>query len=417
MAHHLLAYYRSISLLVLALMMPIYGQAQQWHVAHPWRASAVIEGRVLEYNSERFLHEFSYQHRNGPAPWEHGLRGTGGSISSKILYFDYRFRQDFSFPDSNLDFMLDLQRSEDFDGSYDRQLVGFRYSLPDTDALPGEGIWQLSLQGDVFADKSQSDIYFGARYVTPRGGWLNAKLVLPDAYLNDKAPDDSTFERAPTSVFLQLKQPFADNGLMVTSLNHTPTTRLNNRTADVLVESEQTRAALHLELPGNLLTWRINAEGEVSRRGSTFAEDTAPRRFRRDMAALTLSATHNHHRYAPTAGVRYMDLREQGWFGLGLDGNGKVDRREPLVFAGIDIPLSDQQVLGPTVYFSYPRVNQRFDNDDWSDTDKQPFIGKISLPWQWQSNAEHGARVTISPSFRLHRVAFGGGNVQVHWPI
>lgn len=175
-------------LALLAVLASTKAHSSTAHIPQPWRSDAVVQGRDEMYNTERFLHELTFRHRQHlPAATDNGIRGTGGSVSSRRLYFDFRYRQDFDFRAGDNGFLLDIQRGEDLDGSYQRQLVGFRKNLGDSTEL-----W---LQGDVFSDKAESDIYLSARQHLPGNSWLHASLILPDYYFNSKTDSPDRFAR------------------------------------------------------------------------------------------------------------------------------------------------------------------------------------------------------------------------------
>lgn len=387
-------------------------EAQNWHSPHPWRADAVLEGRTHDYNNEYFLHAFSYRHLiDHPSPLEEGIRGTAGSLTSDRLYMDFRYRQSFVFDNPDQAFTLDIQRAEDFDGSYDRQLVGFRQTLAKR--------WQLSLQGDVFSDKSLTDIYFGARRLHGEGSWLQLSVVLPNAYFNDKTDSQSELVDEPRTLFAQWHQQHSDRASTTLSVNHTPDATLDDRTRGDRVSSQQTRVALRHRAQQGDWQWQADLNGERTRRQHQLDESIAPRAFRRDMASLTLAVRYWPHRWQPQVGARYFWLDEDGWFGRELNGNGEVSRQEPMLFGGISLPLSDTQRLAPTVYLSRPRVEQNVsaNSQQWRDRDDDEFVGKLSVPWHITVSKQNGAVLSVVPSMRLHRFAFGGGNVQLHWPL
>lgn len=398
-----------VSCLAAALLITD-GEAQNWHSPHPWRADAVVDGRARDYNNEYFLHAFSYRHLiDHPSPLEEGIRGTAGSLTSDRLYMDFRYHQTFSFDNPDQAFTLDIQRAEDFDGSYDRQLVGFRQTLAQR--------WQLSLQGDVFSDKSLTDIYFGARRLHGEGSWLQLSVVLPNAYFNDKTDSQSELVDEPRTLFLQWHQQHNTRASTTLSVNHTPDAVLDDRASGDQVSSRQTRIALRHRAQQGDWQWQADLHGERTRRQHQLDEATGPQAFRRDMASLTLALRYQPHRWQPQVGARYFWLDEDGWFGRELNGSGEVSRREPMLFAGLSLPLSDTQRLAPTVYLSRPRVEQTVNSQQWRDRDDDAFVGKLSVPWHITVSKQNGAVLSIVPSLRLHRFAFGGGNVQLHWPL
>ncbi len=384
--------------------------AQNWHNPHPWRPEAVVEGRGYDYNTEYFVQTFSYRHLiDHPSPVEDGVRGTGGSITSDRLYVDIRYRQTFEFDNHTQAFTMEMQRSEDFDGSYDRQLVGLRQTLAQR--------WQLSLRGDVFSNKSISDVYLGAKRLHGQGSWLQFTWVLPDAYFNDKTDTDNEIIEEPDTLFLQWHQQHTPDHSTTVSLNHSPDSTLADLEQGDRVTSRQSRLALLHRFSGNRWQWKLAIEGEKTRRQHQLLETPTIQPFDRDMASVTVAARWLNHRMQPQLGLRYLWLKEEGWFGRELNSNGRVERKEPLLFASFIHRFSDTQWLEPTVYLSQPWVEQASSNDEWKTRDFEGFVGKLSLPWHIRVSAKTGAVLSIVPAFRLHRMGFGGGNIQFHWPL
>lgn len=395
---------------LLGFLISATASAQNWHSPHPWRSDAVIEGRSHDYGDEYFLHAFSYRHLQAhPSPVEEGIRGSGGSLTSDRLYLDVRYLKSFQFDNPDQAFVLDIQRSEDFDGSYDRQLLGFRQTVAQR--------WQLSLQGDVFNDKSLSDIYFGARRQHGQGSWIQLNWVLPDAYFNDKTDSNSEIISRPQTLFVQWHQLTHAQGSMTLSLNLSPKATLDDRVQGDRVTSEQSRLALRWRHTTPDWQWQTEWQGEHTRRTHRLIERPQAEPFRRDMASMTVSAGYRRHPQQPTLGLRYFWLQEAGWMGRDLNGTARVYRREPMLFGSMTWQLTPDQTLSPTAYLSWPKVQQTANSLRWRNRDDDTFVGKVSLPWQILVSRKHGAILSIVPSLRLHRFAFGGGNLQLHWPL
>ena len=393
---------------VILMLFSSATQAASWHVPHPWRAEAAVQGRSADYGHERFLHLFSYRSLiDLPGPLGEGVRGSGGSLDSDTLYYDFRFARQFVFDNPRQAFTLDIQRSEDYDGSFDRQLVGLQQQVADH--------WTLSLRGDVFADKAGSDIYFGARYGLDGGAWLDLQYVLTDAYFNDKTASDSRYETSPQTLFLQWYQP-RDGGHTLVSANLSPNAELDDREQLARVRGRQHRLAMqHWQTIGNW-QWRLDLTHETTHRRHWLDELTESQAFDREADSATVSVHWPQREHQPHVGVHYLRLKETGWFGRANNASGRVSREEPLVFAGMHWPLKDQQWLTPTVYLSKPRVRQDA-MGDWKRREEDEWIGKLALPWHIRVGQAQQAILTLSPSFRLHRFAFGGGNLQFHWPL
>lgn len=406
---------RRNGLLTLALVLTVNASAvyaHNFHIPQPWRADAVVEGRDETFNDERFLHIYSFRHsQRQPSATELGLRGTGGSVSSRRLYFDSRFRQDFGFNDDQQAFMLDIQRSWDLDGAYDRQLVGFRHQLTERT--------QVSLQGDVFADKSEADVYLGLRRLLNHDGWLQATWILPDTVFNDKTQTDDRIRTEPHSYFLQWHQPWADQRQQTTvSVTLSPKASIDSARSALFVESQGLRGAVTQTLGRGDWSYLFEYAGEYSRRDYLLDEnDGTESDFRRQHHEWTVEARFHGHRYQPAAGVRYLHLTEQGYFGRALDSEGTVRRREPMAFVSGAVALGPRQTLRPALYAGLPKVDQNFDNEDVEDRNSEKFRAKLALPLEIALSQREPVILTLAPTFRLHNLAFGGGNLQLHWPL
>ncbi|MBD3641760.1 MAG: hypothetical protein HUJ18_12270 [Marinobacter sp.] len=399
------------ALLVILVVLPDFGRADTAHLAQPWRAEAVVEGRDEAYDKERFLNELTFRHSQpNPITVSNGIRGTGGSVSSRRLYYDFRFRQDFEFRNDRNGFLLDIQRSEDLDGTYQRQLMGFRQAIADNTE-----VW---LQGDVYSDKSVSDIYFSARHRLTDDSWLHASWILPDAYFNSKTDSPDEFETFPHSYFLQWHRGALDSALGTTvSMTLTPESSFISRQESLQVDSESVRAALsHRQQAAD---WQIELEldGERTRRHYRLFADGEGRTsgFDRDHIQLLAGATWTAHRLTPGFGIAYRDLDEQGFFGRALNEEGRIHRREPTVFGELSLPLSSGVSLRPAVYLGHAHIRQTF--EDKADKDFDGFIGKLALPFEMVLSRQDGAVLTLNPTFYLHESEFGGGNLQLHWPL
>ena len=389
-----------------ALPWPV-AHASSAHIAQPWRAQAVVQGRDEPYDTERFLHELTYDHHSGtPSALENGIRGTGGSVSSDELYYDFRFRQDLGFRNGRTGFLLDIQRSEDLDGTYERQLVGFRQNL-------GEST-ELWLQGDVFPDKAQSDIYFSARHNLSEDSWLHASWILPDTYFNEKTSTSDEFKDQPWTAFVQWHQQAGPAQSTTVSINWSPESAFISRQESLTVTSDQLQAALSQSYSTGGWLFRLHVEGERSRRQYHLQgpDEGGRTEFTRDYLKATASGRLDTHRLKPVLGLAYIHLDEQGFFGRVQDESGKVRRREPVLFGEIALRTSAGTTISPAVYLSHPDIRQSFED---SHKRFRGFTGKLALPVQFRLSDREPATLTLNPTFYLHEAAFGGGNVQLHW--
>lgn len=400
---------KGIAFISILLPQTAAATTQLNHIPQPWRQDAVVQGPSETADVERYLHELTFEHSQpSPSATENGIRGAAGSVGSRRLYLDFRYRQDFGFNDNRQGFLLDVQRSEDFDGSYDRQLVGFRHQL--TDAT------ELWLQGDVFADKSRSDVYFSARHTLDSGAWLHGSWIFPDLYFNDKTRSDNEFVDPAQSLFLQWHQP-GDHALEGTtaSVTYSPPSTFNSREESLLVENESVKAALSHRQRWGQWQFRAALSGEYTRRDYDLAEQADAIATRRDHLRVEAEAVYRNHRLQPGIGLHYFYLREDGYTGRNLDELVDLRRREPTLSSQLRLPLASAVTLRPGIYLSAPDINQFYSESD--DENHQGFTGKLALPFEITLSREESAILTLSPTFYLHKLAFGGGNLQLHWPM
>ncbi len=386
--------------------------ADSGHLPQPWRAEAVTQGRDIDYSLDWFLQTFSYRHiAPHPNIVEDGVRGSGGSITAQRLFYDFRWRKDLAFIEEQYGFIIDVQRSEDFDGAYDRQLVGLR-------ANPLENL-EFWLQGDVFPDKSLSDIYLSSRYRLSKQSWLHFSWIRPDHFFSDKTRTDDQLVKHPQTFFMQWRQLFnySENaGAMLLSLNLSPVSEIDSVSDELRVESESIRGAFRYQLDSDDWSAKVDISGEKTERTYALAEEPDEHRpFDRTFFETTLSMQLLNVPYSPTLGVRYLILKEEGFFGRSSNLSGKLDRKEPLAYIEGTYRLSDTQTLMPALYLGISNRNQLFSDEAWPRRDQEDFIGKLAVPWTIL--VENGSTFTISAAIELPEFGFGGGNIQFHWPM
>ena len=171
-----------------------------------------------------------------------GFEAPGVSVNSKHLFYDMRWRQDLVFSQPKYGFIFDVQRSEDFDGEYSRQLVGFRYDPFNT--------LQLWVQGDVFPDKSISDVYLSARYRMSDEDWLHFSWIKPDLFFNDKTQTNNRLTEQPQTFFFQWRQLFklfGDESSTILSMNYSPHSELDSQDEMLRVKNRSINGAFSFE--------------------------------------------------------------------------------------------------------------------------------------------------------------------------
>lgn len=382
--------------------------ADIWSEPHPFRREALIEGRDFEYDSRSFLNRLSYQPLFAVPADRDGIFGSAGSVTSTELYLDVAVQQTLQFDDERHAVRLNYRRSEDFDGHFDQQRIGYGMDVSD---------FRFGVSGDVRADKAESDVYFEAEWA-PSGDTLwRVNLILPDAYLNQKGESEAEYLTSARSWFVEWRQQWLDWQWRF-AVNTTPTIRLLDAVAEQVAQAEQHRVMLELSV-GEQWRWQLRAEGERTDRQFVLDPDglAEEKTFQRRMHAVTASVQATQWQLTPTFGVYYLRMEENGWTGLArsLTVNDRYD--ELYAFVALNHSLTQRWQWQPTVYVGHSRQYRSAVEDPDRNGGNDRFQGKLSLPFSYLAKAETGAYLSLSPSFYLHRAAFGGGNLQLHWPF
>lgn len=407
-------------LVAMLALLPLLAPADIWTEPAPMRRDVLLEGRSFNYNSESFLHRLSFRQLS-ERPWSDadGLSGTAGSSRSDELYLDMFLQKTLRADDGRNEAFVRMQRSEDFDGRFDRQILGFGHHVGD---------YRLAIAGDVRGDKSATDVQFEAQWQPDDERVARLALILPDAYFNDKTPRDAEYLTRPFSYFahtriggsLQGKPGWGFQGAMT----YSPPARIIDRELGIDASGNRTRAMAEITLPAlGALRPRIRIEGERSSRSFSFTRSDVPEDdfFRRRMHSVRVMATHTAAHLTPSFGLYHLRLHESGWFGDNLAVSGRESRDELIGFIGIRQQLGDRWFWEPTLYAGHSSIIQEQVADtlsgDTINNDDDEWQGKVALPLRYTLDEANGGVLTINPTFRLHRAAFGGGNIQLHWPF
>ncbi len=382
--------------------------ADIWSDPHPFRREALIEGRDFEYDSRSFLNRLSYQPLFAVPAGRDGIFGSAGSVTSTELYLDVAVQQTLRFDEERHAVRLNYRRSEDYDGYFDQQRIGYGMGISD---------FRFGVSGDVRGDKAETDVYFEADWTPSENAFWRVNLILPDAYLNQKGESEAEYLTSARSWFVEWRQKWQDWQWRV-AINTTPTIRLLDSMVNQIAETEQHRATFELSV-GDRWSWQFRAEGERANRQFVIdpdglAEDKA---FHRRMHAVTTSVQAAQWQLTPTFGVYYLHMEEDGWTGLARSLTVADRYAESYAFVALNHSLTQRWQWRPTVYVGHSRQRRRAEEDTDRDGRHDRFQGKLSLPFSYLAKAETGAYLSLSPSFYLHRAAFGGGNLQLHWPF
>lgn len=383
--------------------------ADSWRDPHPWRREALLQGRDFDYDDRSFLQRLSYRPLFPVPQDQDGVFGSAGSVSSRELFMESDFRKTLRFDNEQHELRFRYRRAEDFDGYFDRQLVGYGLYLQD---------WRLGVAGDVRGDKAETDVYFELGWRPQPGSLVTLNYILPDAYFNQKSSLDGEYLRDPQSWFLQGLYTSAAGWQWELNATLSPKAEFVDPSLAVEAAGEQQRVMAGLTVPGRW-RWQLRAEAERVERQFRFDDGSAPveRTFSRRMHSVTASVQASEWTLTPTFGAHYFSLREDGWLGVAQSVTVRERYQEPYGFVALTQALTDRWRWQPTAYWGQSDIVQQYQEDPERNKDRRRWQGKLSLPFSYLTDVANGGYLTISPSFYLHKAAFGGGNVQVHWPF
>ena len=400
-----------------ALLLALSGWAGStladiWTEPNPLRREALVDGRDFSYGSEAFLNRLSYHHLSDqPTTDRDGVRGTAGSVTGDELFVDIHLQKTLDFTDERHAVILRMQRFEDFDGRFDRQIVGFARRLGND--------WRIALAGDVRGSKAETDIQLEASWTPDAARLLRLTYIRPEAFYNEKGADSSRYRDEPQIWFLHYRNR-PDGGIHTEiAINLSPSATFEDPQAGLLAEGRQLRLMANGSLPAR--DWRLSARIELEDTDRSFDWRDPPAadadQFRRRMHAVDVSARLGLHRLAPTVGARHFRLEEDGWLGASTASTGRIRHDEVTLYASLTFTRGDRHSWQPTVYLSDIDADRALDLQPARSRSKSGFAGKLALPWRYTVNEAQGAVLTVNPTLKLHEMAFGGGNVQLHWPL
>jgi hypothetical protein len=389
-----------------AIAIPVSAIAESgWRDPHPQRLDGFVEGREFLYNMESFLHRLSYrQLSNEPGPGDDGLYGTGGSITGDELYLDANLQKTLMLDNDRYGIIARMQRREDFDGRFDRQLLGVKRRFGQS--WSGAFVADIQFEGTWRPDESQR---------------FRMAVVQKDRLYNNKGNSDNKYQRTPITYFVHYQRQPNDTWHGDLAINYSPVARYQDRAEGLTIRSEQLRVAASLNVAlSTALSSHMDVKAERTDRnydGLTFRGGQGGADFRREMHELTWSVSATSHPRRWHGGLRYFTLDEHGWFGQNLATAGYNKRRELYAFAGATIRQSDSRWWEPVLYIGNVDLDRQLLQRPADSRDDMRFVAKLSTAWRYVIHEQSGAVLTVNPTFRLHSLNFGGGNVQLHWPF
>lgn len=376
----------------------------------PFRRDQEIAGRDFDYNDVSFLHRFTYRHRpERTAEWDlhpQGFRATAGSVKSREFYVVGELRKTFDL-DERLFAEYRYRIDEDFDGDYDRSLIGAGVRLP-------RG-WSFTTLGQIERAKENLDIYFEAAWESRPGCGLRFALVLPDA-VYDRKTEEAEYEKKPLTGFASFDWVWRGGGRLGMWGNVNPDLTLQSE-ADRFTY-DQISGGGYAGLPlGEHWEFRADARAE---KGSSDQIDLVPEsRVERHMNRDHLEAgveivRHASESWSAWLGLRTfrLDERDQRIYEPARD--RELVRRERMAYGGVSWRVSDNVLLWPGIYWLFPDSTERYPQEPELDIAHDATRAKLAFPIEICFSSK--SILTLNPTLRLDEPRSGGGNVQLQIP-
>jgi hypothetical protein len=377
----------------------------------PFRRLSLIDGRGVLYDEESFVHRFHYRFfpASVPAAGEDGLAGSAGSVSSDEQFSVGRVQDTLNFDEGGL-LSYRILREENLSGRYDRQLFGLGFK---------SGNWDNRVYADGPGDKAEFALQFETRWQAAPNRRVRWALMLPDVMFNRKTAEQASYAAIPAGVFTHVDWLTESAWRWQWGVNANPEVSFTHTGLRVDFDAAQIETGIEVSTPRFALgRWtlaggleQVRADYQL-RLTNTVPEQSYRRQFREGRLIWEFAPDVS---WRPQVGFRYLRLREQGWMGLDALDAGIHYRREAMFFAAFEWQVSSRTQLTPLLSVSRIRVVRQMERSDIDERDDRLWFSKLSLPWRFTVNRAQGGMISLDPSFFLHELKYGGGNLQVQW--
>ncbi len=399
---------------LLLLILPVHDVAAlDWTDPEPFRRDR-LSGREFDYNAESFLHRFSFE----PKPALGGFR-TLDSNGISTVAGSTRSRELYVRTDAQLELPLDgpafagyrFRRDEDFDGRFDQNLVGGGARVNG---------WQASVWGDVVGAKEDVDVHADLRWQGRQGNRIRAGIVAVDAFFNSKQRD-GRYREYPYTYFLSGRWRATENLAFYGFSNVNAPVRLEMSTTGLRSDDEQYSGGVGVDLTvAPAVSASVELEGLYGLREQRALEGevATEQRLRRSHVAVTAELRQRWDGgYRRWIGLRLLHFAENDRRPAAVTETVERERREYTLYGGQRWALGARTTFAPGVFLAFHDITEEYPDDSDSDGRDVGFYGKFTPALELVVNERTGGVVTLNPTVRLHRAAFGGGNVQVHLPF
>jgi hypothetical protein len=372
---------------------------------NPFRLEAALAGRGFNYNTESFLHRFSYRQAFplvGGDFWPEGFYGGAGSVRATEFYAVQQVRKTVPLEDWG-SFAFRYRRDEDFNGRWEQAWVGLEYRFAEA--------WSATALVDAQGDKEDLDAQLELAWLGEDGGRFRAALIATDYRFNSKQRE-ALYERAPYTLFAERWWYFGDV-LVYAHGNVNLRTEYRQPAAGIALDDEAQEGGVGVR-------WTVD-----SRRTLRFAlqGSNADRRRLDPLSDVTLAREH----LAFTAELEDEHATWPHWYGIrafGFDERTadavaatdlRMRRREFMAYGGTEWRLNERFRFRPELLLNYIDNDDDFESPD--DLHRRGVESKLMLPLVILLDATHGARMVLAPSVELHKLGFGGADVRLEIPF
>jgi hypothetical protein len=371
----------------------------------PFRLEAALAGRGFTYNSESFLHRWSYRQAfplvGSGALWDTGLWAGAGSVRSTEFYAQTWLHETIALEDwGALEFRY--ARDEDYDGRYDRVLLGMGWRFA--------AGWTATLLGDVPGDKEDIDAQLELAWAEGAERF-RAALVLTD-FEYDQKQTAAEYGAEPMTLFAERWWTLGASTEVYAYANANFEARWH--------EFATNRDLADRAAEGGLgVRHRLDDERMLRgylRGGSATRDDADP------AAATRLAREHFD------AALQYERPAwgRPAWFGLRLlrldealastaAPTTRFEHRELLLYGGSRWRLSERTSFAPELELAWVDAL-----DEVAAPGAPPvrvLLGKLTLPLEVVLDRRRGVRLVFNPGLKLHELKFGGAQLTLAVPL
>lgn len=390
---------RVVLLFVVSLCSTVLAAPPTGTEPRPFRLDAALAGRGYAYDTESFLHRWSYR-RDFPLVgsgelWSTGVWAGAGSVLSTEFYAQTWVHERVALEDwGTLEFRY--ARDEDLDGRYDRVLLGMGWRFADG--------WTATLLGDVPGEKEDIDAQLELAWAEGAERFRLA-LVLTD-FEYDQKQTAAEYAAEPITLFAERWWTLGLDTELYAYANANLETRWREFSTSLSLTDRATELGLGLR--------RKLQEGRMLR---VFLRGGDGERSQSDPATST-GLTRDHF----DAALQYERLawNRPSWLGLRalrLDETEvssvaptlRMRRRELMLYGGSRWRLGERTSLAPELELNWIDILDEFATP--GAPPNTALEGKLALPLEVVLDRRRDVRMVLNAGIKLHEIKFGGAQL------